>query len=144
MIKMLIEKTKKGYPAFWEAGGSYTSTGKAVIVTDKDGQPKKAVYVRSRSDQYGEVSNAHHALIILEKGDHIINVSHHRRNFEIEILRVLDFEDKEGEVFAISAVEHVNYWGEWDKEPPIYLAAAVEAAKEKATCYHCRKPHFIE
>jgi hypothetical protein len=33
--------------------------------------------------------------------------------------------------------------GEWDKEPPQELIAAIEAAKEKATCYHCRSPHYI-
>jgi hypothetical protein len=139
MKKMLIEKTKKGYPAFWESGGSYTNTGEATIVTDKDGRPKKAVYVRSR----GELANAHHALIILEKGDHIIDASHHREDFEIAIYRVLDFEVKE-ETYAV--VEQVNCFsrGEWDAELPAYLEAAVQAAMQKATCYHCRVPHFIE
>lgn len=32
--------------------------------------------------------------------------------------------------------------GEWDVEPPACLKAAIKAAKEKATCYHCREPHF--
>jgi hypothetical protein len=34
--------------------------------------------------------------------------------------------------------------GEWDEEPPQYLEAAIEAAKEKATCYHCREPHYAK
>ena len=33
--------------------------------------------------------------------------------------------------------------GEWETEPPAFLHAAIEAAKEKATCYHCREPHFV-
>lgn len=135
MKKMLIEKTKKGYPAFWEGGGSYTNTGEATIIANKDGQPKKAVYVRSR----GELANAHHALIILEKGDHIIDASHHREDFEIEIYKILDFEEK------TAVVEQVNCFsmGEWDVELPTSLEAAVQAAMQKATCYHCRVPHFI-
>ncbi len=33
--------------------------------------------------------------------------------------------------------------GEWDNDPPDFLSAAIEAAKDKATCYHCREPHFV-
>lgn len=43
-MKIRIEKTKKGYPAYWEAGGGYTNTGDATIIASGDGQPKKAVY----------------------------------------------------------------------------------------------------
>lgn len=33
--------------------------------------------------------------------------------------------------------------GEWDNLPQ-FLEDAVEAAMEKATCYHCREPHFAK
>lgn len=138
MKKMLIEKTKKGYPAFWESGGSYRNTGEATIITDKDGRPKKAVYVRSR----GELANAHHALIILEKGDHIIDASHHREDFEIAIYEIVELKTEE----THAVVEQINRFsmGEWDAELPAYLEDAIQAVQEKATCYHCRVPHFIE
>jgi hypothetical protein len=140
MKKMLIEKTKKGYPAFWEGGGSYTNTGEATIIANKDGQPKKAIYVRGR----GELANAHHALIILEKGDHIIDASHHREDFEIAIYEIVELKTEETHAYAV--VEQINRFsmGEWDAELPAYLEAAVQAAMQKATCYHCRVPHFIE
>jgi len=139
ITKITIEKTKKGFPSFWESGGGYRNTGEATIIANKDGQPKKAVYVRG----FGELANAHHALLVLEKGDHIIKASHHREDFEIEIYRVLDFEVKE-ETYAV--VEQINRFGmgEWDAELPASLEAAVQAAMQKATCYHCRVPHFIE
>ena len=139
MKEIRIERTKKGYPAFWEAGGGLTNTGEATIITNKDGQPKKAIYVRRR----GLLANARHALVILEVGDYIIEANHHRRDFVIEIFRVLDFEDKEEETYAV--IEQVNCFsrGEWDAELPAYLEPAVQAAMQKATCYHCRKPHFI-
>lgn len=139
MEKILIERTKKGYPAFWEAGGGFTNTGEATIIASKDGQPKKAIYVRQR----GPLANENHALVILEVGDYIIYANHHREDFEIEILGVLDFEHKGEEIYAV--VEKINCFsmGEWDVELPPYLEAAVEAAKEKATCYHCREPHYI-
>lgn len=139
MKKVLIEKTKKGYPAMWESGGGFTNTGEATIIANKDGQPKRAVYVRGR----GELANAHHALFIIEVGDYIVEADHHREDFEIEILKVLGFEEKEEETYAV--VEQVNHFssGEWDTELPDFLEAVVHVAKEKATCYHCRSPHFI-
>lgn len=139
MEKILIERTKKGYPAFWESGGGYTNTGEATIIANKDGRPKKAVYVRGR----GELANSHHALVILEVGDYIVQANHHREDFNISILKVLGFEEKEEETYAV--VEQVNYFstGEWDAELPTSLETAVETAIEKATCYHCREAHFI-
>ena len=203
MKKILIERTKKGYPAFWESGGGYTNTGEATIIANKDGQPKEAIYIRSR----GSLANENHALVILEVGDYIVEANHHRKDFEITIYKVLDFEFKNGnyittgetldrididqfaekygelEKFAkmkgfyetykinekivasarfpdvietlelkeetyektYAIVEQVNCFsrGEWDAELPEYLEDAVQAAMEKATCYHCREPHFI-
>ena len=133
-MKIRIEKTKKGYPALWECGGGCRNTGEATIIASPSGDPKRPVYIRNR----GPLANAHHALIILEKGDYIIECNHHREDFEIAIYRVLNFEEE------TAVVEQVNCFsmGEWDKEPPAYLEAAIQAAKEKATCYHCREPHF--
>jgi len=139
-MKIIVDKTKKGYPAYWEAGGGHTNTGYATIITGKEGQPKKAVYVRGR----GELANSEHALIILEVGDHIIEANQHRRDFFIKISKILGFETSNGEIFAL--IEQINCFSEseWDKELPAYLQAAVQAAVEKATCYHCREPHFIK
>ena len=138
-MKIIVDKTKKGYPAYWEAGGGHTNTGYATIITTKDGRPKKAVYIRGR----GELANSEHALVILEKGDHIIEANHHRRDFTIEIFRITGFEDKQGEKFAIA--EQINCFdmGEWEADLPAHLENAVQAAMDKATCYHCREPHFI-
>ena len=138
-MKIRIEKTKKGYPAFWEAGGGFTNTGEATIITDKAGKPKKAIYVRGR----GRLANAHHALVLLEVGDHIIEANHHRKDFEIQIFRITGFEDKEEGAYAV--IEQVNCFSrnEWDAELPAFLEAAVQAAVEKATCYHCREPHYV-
>lgn len=139
MIRIEVEQTKKGFPAYWEAGGGCRNTGTATIIANKDGQPKKAAYIRGR----GELANSAHALIILEVGDHIIEASHHREDFYIEISRITGFENNGEEKFAI--VEQVNRFSEneWDTEFPMFLKAAVEAAVEKATCYHCREPHFV-
>ena len=134
-MNIRVETTKKGHPAFWEAGGGCTNTGEATIIASQSGDPKKAIYIRSR----GQLANAHHALVILEVGDYIIEANHHREDFEIEIYKILDFEEK------TAVVEQVNCFSqnEWDAELPAYLEAAVQAAMEKATCYHCREPHYV-
>ena len=139
MNKMRTERTKKGLPAYWESGGGYKNTGDAMIIAGKDGQPKKAVYVRRR----GRLANAPHALIILEVGDHIVEAHHHRGDFYIEVLEIKGFENSENETFAF--VERVNRFdmGEWDAALPAFLEAAVQAAVDKATCYHCREPHYV-
>lgn len=139
MKKILIERTKKGYPAFWESGGGYRNTGDATIISGKDGQPKKAIYIRSR----GSLANANHALIIIQVGDYIVEANHHREDFEIQIFRITGFEDKEEGTYALTEQVYEFSRGEWDKEPPAYLEQAVHAAMHKATCYHCREPHYI-
>jgi len=137
--RLKIEKTKKGFPAYWEAGGGRTNIGNATIIAGIDGRAKEAIYVRRK----GDLANAHHALVTLEVGDYIIETNHHREDFAIEIFRITGFEDKEGNTHAV--IEQVNCFdkGEWDAELPAFLAAAVHAAMEKATCYHCREPHFV-
>ena len=139
MKKMKIEKTKKGFPALWECGGGYTNTGEATIIASPSGGPKKAIYIRSR----GSLANAHHALIPIEVGDYIIEANHHREDFEIRIFRILSFETKEEETYAVVEKDNCFSMGEWDKELPAHLEQAVHAAMHKATCYHCRGPHFI-
>lgn len=135
MKKIEIERTKKGYPAFWEVGGGFTNTGYSYIVTNKDGQPKKAIFVRNR----GHLANGEHALIPIAVGDLIINADHHWNNFKIFVYRITDFLEEEALVERIAKFSK----GEWDTELPVYLEAAVQAAIKKATCYHCREPHFI-
>lgn len=144
MQKIKIERSKKGFPCIWERGGGFTNTGVATIIAGKGGQPKKAIYIRQR----GPLANESHALIPVEVGDYIIYANHHRWDFEIEVLKITGFEDikiKEvTETYAV--VEQENYFsrGEWDVELPAHLEVAVEAVKQKATCYHCREPHYIK
>ena len=139
MKKIRVEKTKKGYPALWECGGGFTNTGEATIIASSSGGPKKAIYIRRR----GSLANAHHALIPVEVGDYIIEANHHREDFEIQIFRILSFEVKEAETYAVVEKANCFSMGEWDKELPAHLEQAVHTAMHKATCYHCRGPHFI-
>jgi len=134
-MKIRIERTKKGYPALWECGGGYTNTGVATIIAGKEGQPKRAIYIRQR----GPLANDDHALIPVEVGDYVISANHHRRDFEIFIYRITNILKEEASIEKIAEFSN----GEWDVELPPYLKIPVKASKQKATCYHCREPHFI-
>lgn len=136
-MKIKIERTKKGYPAIWEEGGGMTNTGYARIITNGDGSPKKPVYVRSR----GPLANENHALFVIAPGDIIVQASHHREDFEIHVLRIAGIREEENTAILEQIYEYDM--GEWNFPPSEYILPAIEAAKEKATCYHCRSPHFI-
>lgn len=137
-MQITIERTKKGLPALWEYGGGKTNTGNSQIIANADGSPKKPVYIR----RSGTLANSDHALFIITPGDLIIQAYHHRKDFTIRVFRIAGI--REDEDTAILEQIFLYDMGEWDIEPPEYLLPAIEAAREKATCYHCRSPHYIK
>jgi len=136
MKKMLIERTKKGHPALWERGGGYTNTGEATIIAGPNGEKKKPIYIRRR----GPLACENHALFVVKPGDVVVEANHHRRDFEIRVWCIDQILEEEAQLNLL----HEFSMGEWGKEPPAYLEQAIQAAMEKATCYHCRGPHYIE
>ena len=130
-----IERTKKGLPAMWESGGGATNTGDATIIANGNGSKKRPVYIRRR----GPLACGNHALFVVKPGDVVVEANHHRKDFEIRVWcigQILEEEVRLNLLYEFS-------WGEWDTEPPENLRPAVEAAMKKATCYHCREPHYI-
>jgi len=136
-----ITQTKKGYPAVWESGGGATNTGEATIVASPDGSPKKPVYIRKR----GSLCCSEHALFIVHIGDMVVEANHHRRDFTILVKKIVEIEKNENGEYSISSVPIASFDnGEWDNEEVKQkYSAAIDAAMEKATCYHCREPHYI-
>lgn len=144
-MKIRIKKTKKGYPAYWESGGGLSDRGESTIIAGKDGRPKKAI-------RRGQLACCRHALVVLEPGDFVINAFHYREDFQIEIYKIVGFEESDEETYAVVELfngkydmEHQICWGlpEWEEPLPAFLEDAVQAAMAKATCYHCREPHYI-
>jgi len=147
--KIKIERTKKGHPALWECGGGKTNTGSAQIIANPDNTPKTPVYVRNR----GSLACDNHALFIISCGDIVVMANHHREDFEAKIYKIASIQGDEATLEEINSFEN----GEWDfPEPnpypetvgtwgvmPIEHSSAWLAAVCKATCYHCREPHFI-
>ncbi|BER92701.1 hypothetical protein [Atrimonas thermophila] len=136
-MKINVEKTKKGLPALWEEGGGYSNTGEAQIICGPQGEPLSPIYIRKK----GPLANSKHALFLIRPGYYVIRAYHHRRDFDIDVLRIenVDVDGEEAEVALVCQFDQ----GEWDSSLPSFLSAAVEAAKEKAVCYHCREPHFV-
>jgi len=135
MKKIEIERTKKGFPALWESGGGYSNTGEATIIAGPNGEKKAPLYIRQR----GPLACARHALFVVHEGDMVIEANHHRKDFEIRIWRIDQILKEEARLTLIYEYSR----GEWDAGLPAFLETAVQAAVEKATCYHCREPHFI-
>jgi len=127
--------TRKGHPAAWECGGGASNTGDSQIVTGADGQPLTPVYVRRR----GHLACEQHALFLVREGFFKINADHHRGDFELQIY-----------ICVCAKLHAAPEWklihsfkeGEWDTTPPVKLGKGVDAAQEKALCYHCRCLHF--
>ncbi len=119
----------------WESGGGYSNTGEATIIAGKNGEAKQPIYIRRR----GQLACCEHALIPISVGDYVISASHHRGDFEIFVYRITEILKEEASTEKIAEFSN----GEWDAELPAFLEAAVQAAMQKATCYHCRDPHYV-
>ena len=123
-----------------EEGGGMTNTGSATIWSSSSGEPLEAQYIPRR----GHLSNAEHALVRIKNGDLQIFADHHRGDFFISVKRVAEIGNDNGERYAVLDPLFKYSEGRWDNTPPERLDAAIDAAKEKALCYHCREPHFIK
>lgn len=124
-MKIKLHFTQSGFPALWEEGGGYSNTGDAQIIANADGSAKNPVHVRKK----GHLACAQHGLFVVRPGDYIIRVGRYRDEHNVNIYKI---EKIEGENAMVSTVEG----------QPEHLAEAVEAAKKKARCYHCRCVHY--
>lgn len=141
-----IDTTKRGFAAMWESGGGMTSGGSATIITGRNGEPRRPVYM----PRGGHLACGDHALITVHDGFYFVRagVSRGSRS-SASIWRIIStsVKDIDGEKWQASAeVELVNSFdkGEWDKPLDEKFAPAVEAAFRKAGCYHCRSAYYID
>jgi len=137
-----VQFTKSGRPALWECGGGWSNTGSATIVCAPDGAPMRPYYVRTR----GSLACSEHALLPADKGVVVVQASHHRRDFGIDVYRIVEqAQQAPGETQAVVATERLASFSEneWDR-PDVAdrYKAAIEAARAKAVSYHCRSPYY--
>lgn len=163
-VKKLKMTKRHKIPCVWEKGGqrgkSGKEKGKATIVCDKYGRPKRAIYVEA---------NPHccsaHAMIPVKKEDIIIEVRYNGKSSQCDIklfqIEYINESYNEAEVKLIAGyhsykrryikVEKVReyicefcygYW--YNKEIAKEYKDAILAAFDKATCNGCKRPYFIK
>jgi len=139
LVVFVCEKTRKGFPALWEEGGGATNTGEAQIIAGPHGEKLKAVYVKTK----GHRANGRHALFIVQLGYYIIKVNYWNKQsppYDVKIYQIQQIQEfienpdrpDDKKLLAIAVI---------NEEKP-ELKEAVEAAIQKARCYHCRTPHY--
>mgnify|MGYP001039798977 CR=1 FL=1 len=138
-FELTISRT--GIPCLWEGGGGWSNTGESVIIAGPDASPAKPIYVRKS----GSLACSNHALIPVGVGSIVIEAHHHRRDFSISVWQIKQINGKTAKAEMIGEYS----LGEWvfsaEPRPEVvdHLIPAVDAAWEKATCYHCREPHYV-
>lgn len=132
-----LEISKNKLPCLWESGGGYSNTGDAQIITDKNGEEKRPIYIKTS----GERACLNHALIPIRKGDHVINLNRHRDNYRINICEIdkINIDKK----IATCNTKNVFKYNKWKKELNEKFDNAVNAAIDKSNDYHCRDPYFV-
>lgn len=141
-----IDTTKRGFAAMWESGGGMTSGGSATIITGRNGEPRRPIYM----PRGGHLACGNHALIGVDKGFYIVTASVRRGERDSACIKQIvatAVKDVNGEKFEATAeVEVVNTFtrGEWDKPLDEKFAPAVEAAFRKSGSYHCRSAYYID
>ena len=122
-IQTGIYRSKTGIPCLWESGGSYTNTGEAQIIGDRDGNPKKPIFIR----QHGELACKEHALIPIRKYDKVIRAERHHDYCDIKAYVITEINE---ETATLKELEHVS-------------SDMVQAAIDKVNSYHCKYPVYI-
>jgi len=146
MKTISIDTTKRGFAAMWESGGGLTSGGSAIIITGKNGEARRPVYM----PRGGHLACGNHALITVHEGFYIVHAGVSRgtrSSASISRIVSVSVKDISGEKWEAKAeVEEVNTFskGEWDKPLDEKFAPAVEAAFHKAGSYHCRSAYYID
>lgn len=97
---IVLDKTRRGLPALWERGGGMTNTGRAQIIANPDGSPKRPNYIKGS----GERANLCHALFVVKEGDLVIQVYRNRINYDIQIKRISKI------YYNTTPTLHARYW----------------------------------
>jgi ribosomal protein S27AE len=134
----VCERTKKGYPALWEQGGGYSNSGEAQIIAGPRGEKLKPIYIRTK----GHRACGQHALFVIQPEYYIIiagfwNKQNPPYNIAVyKIIEITEFQPNpdSSNKQLIAVAQLVNSSQQ--------LTSAIEAAREKTRCYHCRQPHY--
>lgn len=129
-ISVDIQLSKTGITCLTEAGGSTSSTGEATIICNKEYNKKKAIYIFTK----GDIACKDHAVIPIDKDDHVIYVERHNKTCSVYDFKIIDIiRNKVVLLLKNNKVVGTDYEGN----------NAIEAAIDKSLDYHCRQPYYI-
>lgn len=135
-----LERTRSGRPAKFEAGGAYsTAAGIATIVCGPHGEKMLPTYIKKT----GPRANGDHALFVVFPGTLFVEAIREGDEFNISVYKIKEIAETDGKFEAVTIKILEGNGGIWDKEHlHERFADAIEAAKKKAGCYHCREIHY--
>lgn len=138
MEKIKVSLSRSGVVCLWERGGGYSNTGNSTIIADAQGEPKKPIYIKRK----GDLACGEHALIPVWDDDIIVRASHHRGDFDIDILKIMFV----NAVLQFATVATLNKFsmGEWEAEVDQQYLKCCRAAIDKANIYHCREAIYVK
>lgn len=129
-ISIDVQLSKIGISCLTEAGGSMSSTGEATIICNKEYNKKKAIYIFTK----GDIACKDHAVIPVDKDDHVIYVERHNNTCSVYDFKVIDIIRKKAVLLLTNnKVVGTDYNGN----------SAIEAAIRKSLDYHCKQPYYI-
>lgn len=137
-----ISGTKIRY-VLYEQGGGMSNTGHALVYCNSEGEALKPLYIIRR----GHLALGKHAAFGLWEHQTMIEIhaSHHRRSFYLALNKVTATKQElvTEKLWGISEVDRDN-WKEALPNMYTQYTRAIEAAIDKALCYHCREPHYLK
>lgn len=135
-----LEHTRSGRPAKFEAGGAQSaSIGYATIVCGPHGERMLPTYIKKT----GPRANGDHALFIVFPGTLFVEVVRKEEVFDVSVFKIKEIVETDDKFEAVAIKILEGNGGVWDKEHlHERFMDAIEAAKKKAGCYHCREIHY--
>ena len=135
-----LERTRSGRPAKFESGGASSQVlGRATIMCGPHGEKMLPTYIKKT----GPRAVGNHALFVVFAGTLVVEVERVKDIFDVSVLKIKNIIEKEGKFEAVAVKILECNGGEWDKEHlRDRFADAIEAAKKKSGCYHCREVHY--
>ena len=128
---MKAEKSTTGKFILSESGGGLSNRGGSRIICGSSGEKLPALFIPKG------YANGDHAWFHLKPGMVVIEAGRSRGGESVEVCTVTAIADN-GDV----TLKKIGYLENGDGNIPKRFDAAVKAALDKASCYHCREPHF--
>lgn len=130
---MKLQLSPNGRPVLYEQGGGASNTGRATIIAGPAGEALAPHWI-------GQRAHGPHAAFRPRAGLFLVQFRYARTEGDTALIeRITALDGAEATTELVARLQQ----GEWEPELPSCLTAAVEAARRKSQCYHCRHAHYV-